>query len=422
VYGKPKSAVLEDPWPEAEFPDRSTRRPEPNPGNSSSAEGPAARRSLSNDLIAFCNASLSIGDRWMIQSGQETWYVDQLRPGGHITVDLGIEIHYGRHTLMVALDRTLTALWFAGVHWSLMAEPVRDKYLAYRARPLLDWFESIVGEPVRLGVAVRVADDGRHAWHARPFLRWRLWRPAGEGEINGAACGAGQGGHIALSVSSDNAQRALAPLVRLIRSVANESESSAAAPLRFGIASRARAHDEQRALAFDVVVARLRLSMTELAGAAVGDLLAIEFPRSPGGRTGDFPAAAVCLGRAPLFHVLPCRQGLIVFDPDDSACAGAAVATGVATIPTSYEPCDPVPKNPQDLMLDVTLRLGRMRLTLAQLGALRPGQVIASGIGGDEPKVEILIDGRMMGRGALIRIGDDWAVSIDTWLAADHGE
>lgn len=71
--------------------------------------------------------------------------------------------------------------------------------------------------------------------------------------------------------------------------------------------------------------------------------------------------------------------------------------------------------DPGQFELDVSLRFGSMRMTLAQLAALRPGQTIPTSAGADEPEVDIVVDGRVVGAGKLVRIGTHWAVSITRW-------
>ena len=76
----------------------------------------------------------------------------------------------------------------------------------------------------------------------------------------------------------------------------------------------------------------------------------------------------------------------------------------------------------QAFELDVTLRFGQMRMTLAQLGAVRVGQLIETGASGDEPEVDLLVDGRVLGRGRLVRIGQDWGVSVLSWQVGGNGK
>ena len=78
--------------------------------------------------------------------------------------------------------------------------------------------------------------------------------------------------------------------------------------------------------------------------------------------------------------------------------------------------------DPQSLQLDVTLRFGQMRMTLAQLAATRPGQFIETSATGEEPEVDLLVDGRPVGRGKLVRLGQDWGVSIVSWQVGGDGK
>lgn len=72
----------------------------------------------------------------------------------------------------------------------------------------------------------------------------------------------------------------------------------------------------------------------------------------------------------------------------------------------------PLPKiNPEEIPLTVTVETGRIQMTLKQLIDLAPGNVIDLNVSPDQG-VDLTIDGRCVGRGELLKIGETLGVRI----------
>lgn len=65
----------------------------------------------------------------------------------------------------------------------------------------------------------------------------------------------------------------------------------------------------------------------------------------------------------------------------------------------------------RDIEVEVTLEIGRRRMRVADFLKLRPGQVIALAKAAGEP-LDVLVNGRLVGRGEAIVVGDRYGVRI----------
>jgi type III secretion protein Q len=64
-----------------------------------------------------------------------------------------------------------------------------------------------------------------------------------------------------------------------------------------------------------------------------------------------------------------------------------------------------------DLPVRLVFEVGRVELSLGELQRLAPGAVVPLGRPPDEP-LDIMANGRRLGRGALVQIGDSLGVRI----------
>lgn len=397
--------------------------------------------SLTSSLLRSCNALISSGDHWPIAIAGSTWLVDDWRPGREVTPALAVTIEIAGTPFRVHLDRDLADAWFGGASWSTMSADVRSGYFAFRARPLFAWLEATLKQSIRPGVIE--PGDGlttvtRPAASGQP-LRFRLRRQSSQaGRESTAPVLAGQ---VSIQVADGAALAILDPLFAALRQAGQFRHGS-------GRQSPARRSDAD-AIDFELVVARVRLAAAELSALAPGDLLlppALRRRSAATAGTGAIPLS-ICLGRTPIREAGLEHNGIRFGEPVTAGVALAAAegsprspaAAAPPTAPLTAPPTDgspratrsvaplsgeahPMTSDPQHLQLDVTLRFGQMRMTLAQLAATRVGQLIETGPTGEEPEVDILVDGRVLGRGRLVRIGQDWGVSVLSWQVGGDGK
>lgn len=94
---------------------------------------------------------------------------------------------------------------------------------------------------------------------------------------------------------------------------------------------------------------------------------------------------------------------------------------------TPLAPADPAPAGPGDLgrLCDVTVELsvevGRTRMTLGQALALGPGSVVALSRSAREP-VDLLVNGKPVARGEVVVIDDEFGLRITEVNALDDEE
>jgi flagellar motor switch protein FliN/FliY len=103
---------------------------------------------------------------------------------------------------------------------------------------------------------------------------------------------------------------------------------------------------------------------------------------------------------------------------------GAVVLIGVAAAPTAPKPSAAVHRNGLDLLRDVemelTVELGRTRMTVRELLGLAPGAVVELDRAAGSP-ADLLVNGRLIARGEVVVVDEDFAVRITEILGA-HGE
>ena len=64
-----------------------------------------------------------------------------------------------------------------------------------------------------------------------------------------------------------------------------------------------------------------------------------------------------------------------------------------------------------DIPLEVTVEIGRTRLTLQELLRLTPGSVIELGKGSDE-RLDVLVNGKAIARGEAVMVNDKFGVRL----------
>jgi flagellar motor switch protein FliN/FliY len=106
----------------------------------------------------------------------------------------------------------------------------------------------------------------------------------------------------------------------------------------------------------------------------------------------------------------------------DGAVIGAVVLIGVGTAPETPQAAPAVRRNGLDLLRDVemelTVELGRTRMTVRELLGLSPGAVVELDRAAGSP-ADLLVNGRLIARGEVVVIDEDFAVRITEILGAN---
>jgi flagellar motor switch protein FliN/FliY len=136
------------------------------------------------------------------------------------------------------------------------------------------------------------------------------------------------------------------------------------------------------------------------------------------GQTLDALLAVETIGRAGSAVAVPLYAGA-----GDDRTVGAVVLLGVA--PAAAPAVAPaVRRNGLDLLRDVemevTVELGRTRMTIRELLALAPGAVVELDRAAGSP-ADLLVNGRLIARGEVVVVDEDFAVRI-TEIVGSHGE
>lgn len=74
----------------------------------------------------------------------------------------------------------------------------------------------------------------------------------------------------------------------------------------------------------------------------------------------------------------------------------------------------------RDVEVEVTLEIGRRRMRIADVLKLVPGQTLALSKAAGEP-LDIYINGRLLGRGEAVVLGDRYGVRITELINPDAG-
>jgi flagellar motor switch protein FliN/FliY len=138
------------------------------------------------------------------------------------------------------------------------------------------------------------------------------------------------------------------------------------------------------------------------------------------GQVLDALLAVETLGRVGSAVAVPLLTG-----EGADAVVGAVVLLGVAPAPAAATPATTtVRRNGLDLLRDVemevTVELGRTRMTVRELLALAPGAVVELDRAAGSP-ADLLVNGRLIARGEVVVVDEDFAVRI-TEIVGPHGE
>jgi len=97
--------------------------------------------------------------------------------------------------------------------------------------------------------------------------------------------------------------------------------------------------------------------------------------------------------------------------PRDPIDGTKSSRTPMSQPPTAQNPSAPPGLAPLDVPVTLTVELGRVNLTLDQIGALKPGDVVELGRHSRAP-VELTSNGRLVARGELVQIDNDLGVRV----------
>ena len=117
----------------------------------------------------------------------------------------------------------------------------------------------------------------------------------------------------------------------------------------------------------------------------------------------------------------------IVFTGGDVAGSGPAAATVAAAAPVfaplaSAEPARVDARRMnllRDVMMGVSVELGRTRMTVRELLALTPGAIVELDKAAGAP-VDLLVNGTLMARGEVVVIDEEFAVRISEIVSSDQ--
>lgn len=74
----------------------------------------------------------------------------------------------------------------------------------------------------------------------------------------------------------------------------------------------------------------------------------------------------------------------------------------------------------RDVEVEITLEIGRRRMRIADVLKLTPGQTLTLSKAAGEP-LDIYVNGRLLGRGEAVVLGDRYGVRITELVAGDAG-
>ena len=136
------------------------------------------------------------------------------------------------------------------------------------------------------------------------------------------------------------------------------------------------------------------------------------------GQTLDALLAVEAIGRVGSAAAVPLYTG-----SGADAAVGAVVLIGVAAAVTAPAPTSTtVRRNGLELLRDVemelTVELGRTRMTVRELLSLAPGAVVELDRAAGSP-ADLLVNGRLIARGEVVVVDEDFAVRITEILGAN---
>jgi flagellar motor switch protein FliN/FliY len=135
------------------------------------------------------------------------------------------------------------------------------------------------------------------------------------------------------------------------------------------------------------------------------------------GQALDALLAVETIARVGLAAAVPLYTG-----EGDAAVVGAVVLIGVAPAAAAPAPASTaVRRNGLELLRDVemelTVELGRTRMTVRELLSLAPGAVVELDRAAGSP-ADLLVNGRLIARGEVVVVDEDFAVRITEILSA----
>lgn len=173
-------------------------------------------------------------------------------------------------------------------------------------------------------------------------------------------------------------------------------------------------------LAFSVRLGRCQLPLTELQQLSVGDALRItpRVPRNEGlpvqlvhAWGGNFGCRARVAGDQLILETLMSITMSTTPPPTAPASPSASAARGPMAVPSSSTPLA-ADNLLSALECDLSFELGSLRMSLAEVGKLKIGQALRTGVNLKEQPVHILSSGREIARGELAAIGDELVVVV----------
>jgi flagellar motor switch protein FliN/FliY len=103
----------------------------------------------------------------------------------------------------------------------------------------------------------------------------------------------------------------------------------------------------------------------------------------------------------------------------DSTPAEKNEATAEVTAAIGVLPSDPLALL-RDVEVELTLEIGRRRMKISEVVTLGPGRTVELEKMAGEP-LELLVNGRLIGRGEAVVVGDRYGIRITEIIAQEGG-
>lgn len=105
-------------------------------------------------------------------------------------------------------------------------------------------------------------------------------------------------------------------------------------------------------------------------------------------------------------------------EPSDNTNADVATAPAGEATPAEGDGSGGVMDLLKDVDVEITLEIGRRKMRIADVMRLGPGQMVELDKQAGEP-LELLVNGRVIGRGEAVVVGDRYAIRITEILGPD---
>ena len=109
---------------------------------------------------------------------------------------------------------------------------------------------------------------------------------------------------------------------------------------------------------------------------------------------------------------------------DSTHEAAAETTEGAGAASAAASPAPPAPDGMaflRDVEVELTLEIGRRRMRISEVMKLGPGKTVELDKLAGEP-LELLVNGRLIGRGEAVVVGDRYGIRITEIVASEGGQ